>query len=269
MSMGCDALHGTVPASMRHKKPSPRGHECTRSKEMKKGVPDLPIAGKGAPGAMKRYAIKREKFSLQLPTLSTTINHGWIAHTPTKNLAPRKIMPVTYQQTQRLHKKLPPPLKMMPSTRRGEEEGESAQKQRRQQQQQQTTNLLVRRPAGKCLSLAVPDSLRVGELKSQLSLTTGIAVEDQYLMYQCKLLQDSATLALYGLGGTEGSDLTYCHLPMVDMGVRQRGGCFIVTFTILSILFFATLCAPFTCGTSLFLYLFLLPPVFVLPFFCL
>ncbi|KAM3576751.1 hypothetical protein VYU27_001346 [Nannochloropsis oceanica] len=158
---------------------------------------------------------------------------------------------------------------MMPSTRRGEEEGESAQKQRRQQQQQQTTNLLVRRPAGKCLSLAVPDSLRVGELKSQLSLTTGIAVEDQYLMYQCKLLQDSATLALYGLGGTEGSDLTYCHLPMVDMGVRQRGGCFIVTFTILSILFFATLCAPFTCGTSLFLYLFLLPPVFVLPFFCL
>jgi hypothetical protein len=161
-----------------------------------------------------------------------------------------------------------PPVKMMPSTCRGKEGAESAQQQQ-QQQQQHTTNLLVRGPAGKCLSLAVPDSLRVEELKSQLSLTTGIDVEDQYLMYQCKLLQDSAILALYGLGGAEGSDLTSCHLPMVEMGVRQRGGCFIVTFTILSILFFATLCAPFTCGTSLFLYLFLLPPVFVLPFFCL
>eukprot|EP00624_Nannochloropsis_granulata_P006911 evm.model.NODE_5412_length_28386_cov_19.897308.1 len=83
---------------------------------------------------------------------------------------------------------------MMPSTCRGKEGAESAQQQQ-QQQQQHTTNLLVRGPAGKCLSLAVPDSLRVEELKSQLSLTTGIDVEDQYLMYQCKLLQDSAILA--------------------------------------------------------------------------
>ena len=150
---------------------------------------------------------------------------------------------------------------MMPSSRRVEEEVEDAQ-------QPQHTNLLVRGPAGKCLSLAVPGSLRVEHLKAQLALATGITVADQYLMYQCKLLQDSAALALYGLGsGGEEAVLTSRHLPTVEMGVRQRGGCFMVTFTLLTILFFATLCAPFTCGTSLFLYLFLLPPCFILPFF--
>jgi len=151
---------------------------------------------------------------------------------------------------------------MMLSSRRVKEELEDAQ-----QQHQQHTNLLVRVPAGICLSLAVPRSLRVEQLKAQLALTTGVTVDDQYLMYQCKLLQDSAVLALYGLGGGEEAALTSRHLPTVEMGVRQRGGCFMVTFTLLTILFFATLCAPFTCGTSLFLYLFLLPPCFILPFF--
>jgi hypothetical protein len=153
---------------------------------------------------------------------------------------------------------------MMPSSRRTEEKREDAQ-----QQEQQQTNLLVRAPAGgKCISLAVPGSLRVEDLKAQLALATGITADDQYLMFQCKLLQDSDSLALYGLGSDGGeAAFTSRHLPTVEMGVRQRGGCFMVTFTLLTILFFATLCAPFTCGTSLCLYVFLLPPCFILPFF--
>lgn len=153
---------------------------------------------------------------------------------------------------------------MMPC-RRAKEEREDIQ----QQQEQQHTNLLVRGPAGKYLSLAVPGSLRVEELKTQLALATGVNAADQFLMYHCKLLQDSAALGLYGLGSDDGTTaaLTSRHLPTVEMGVRQRGGCFMVTFTLLTILFFATLCAPFTCGTSLCLYVFLLPPCFILPFF--
>ncbi|EWM21871.1 hypothetical protein Naga_100169g6 [Nannochloropsis gaditana] len=135
-----------------------------------------------------------------------------------------------------------------------------------------TNNLIVRGPGGQCYPLNVQGDMRVQDLKAQVATAIGVAVEEQYLLHRCKILQDHEALASYDLGTqhhlSKKAMATY-QMPTVEVGIRQRGGCFIVTFTLLTILFFATLCAPLTCGTSLCLYLFLLPPVFILPFFCL
>ncbi len=136
-----------------------------------------------------------------------------------------------------------------------------------EEEEEEAMNLLVRAPAGLRVSLAVDGGMRVEELKARLAQELGVAATEQYLMYQCKPLADAAKLALYGLGGHMQQQQQ--QVQTVEMGVRTRGGCFIVSFTILTILVIATLCAPVTCGTSLLLYVFLLPPLFVLPFFCL
>lgn len=106
----------------------------------------------------------------------------------------------------------------------------------------------------------------VSELKARVSEETGLSARCMYMLYQTKPLRDQATLAVYGLGGeAKGA----AQPPTVTLCVRQKGGCFIVSFTILTILFFATVCAPLTCGTSLLLWVFLAPPLLILPFFCL
>jgi hypothetical protein len=131
-------------------------------------------------------------------------------------------------------------------------------------------NIFIRIPgAHKSYTLSITPETHVHELKAQIAALTGLPAGEQYLMYQSKTLQDAAMLALYDGLLVSSSSSSSVMMPTVEVGIRQRGGCFIVTFTILTILFIATMCAPFTCGTSLLLYVFLLPPVFVLPFFCL
>jgi hypothetical protein len=50
---------------------------------------------------------------------------------------------------------------------------------------------------------------------------------------------------------------------------RLRGGCFLVSFTIMMTIFLLILSSTCTCGTSLLLVPLLLPFLFVLPLFCL
>ena len=50
---------------------------------------------------------------------------------------------------------------------------------------------------------------------------------------------------------------------------RNRGGCFMVSLSIMMIIFTLILSSTCTCGTSLLLVPLLLPFLFVLPLFCL
>ncbi len=84
------------------------------------------------------------------------------------------------------------------------------------------------------LALHVSGATQVSALKTQLWEETGLKATDQYLLYQSKPLRDQATLALYGLGGCEGKPLAQ-HPPTVTLCVRQRGGCFIISLTILTV----------------------------------
>lgn len=75
----------------------------------------------------------------------------------------------------------------------------------------------------------------MAELKDRLWDETGVRSSDQYLSYQSKPLRDQATLAVYGLGGSGACDPV--QPPTVTLCVRQRGGCFIVSLTILTVRF--------------------------------
>jgi hypothetical protein len=58
-------------------------------------------------------------------------------------------------------------------------------------------------------------------------------------------------------------------LPNVQIWRRQRGGCFMVSASILCIITAAIIGSPCTCGLSLFVVPVLLPFLFILPLFCL
>ena len=62
------------------------------------------------------------------------------------------------------------------------------------------------------------------------------------------------------------------HLPRhatIHVNYRNKGGCFMVSLTILSIICASVIGSPCTCGLSLFMVPLLLPLLFILPFFCL
>jgi hypothetical protein len=58
-------------------------------------------------------------------------------------------------------------------------------------------------------------------------------------------------------------------LPEVQIWGRQRGGCFMVSASILCIITAAIIGSPCTCGISLLVVPVLLPLLFILPLFCL
>lgn len=97
------------------------------------------------------------------------------------------------------------------------------------------------------------------EVKLELARRLGLSPRECYLHYGGKPLLDTERVMGCGMI-VDGSTVHLC--------VRQRGGCFIITFSILTLLFFATVAAPFTCGCSLIAFL-LLPLVFILPWCCL
>ena len=105
-----------------------------------------------------------------------------------------------------------------------------------------------------CLNVDLEDSIDQVEL--MLKEKIGVAMEDVFFLYGAKVFRKDSSLRDHGV--QSNSTIHLC--------VRQRGGCFIFTFTILTILFLAALGAPFTCGASLCVFPFLLPLVFILPF---
>jgi len=82
---------------------------------------------------------------------------------------------------------------------------------------------------------------------------------DQYLTYQSKPLTESLTVADYGI--QQGSTLFASE--------RRRGGCFMISLSIIFTIFCAIAMSLCTCGLSLTIIPFLLPLLCILPLFCL
>jgi len=87
--------------------------------------------------------------------------------------------------------------------------------------------------------------------------------EDIYLTVGSKSLHDNDS-SLHGLLSVTSTNSSVYPIT-INVGIKQRGGCFLVSATIALILFSAILLAPLTCGTSLCVFPFLFPLLFVLP----
>ena len=95
--------------------------------------------------------------------------------------------------------------------------------------------------------------------RSQALIEYAVRYPDQYLTFQSKPLHDSFTVRDYGI--QHGSTLL--------MSGRQRGGCFMISLSILFTILIAISMSFCTCGLSLTIVPFLLPFLAVLPLFCL
>jgi hypothetical protein len=80
-----------------------------------------------------------------------------------------------------------------------------------------------------------------------------------FFCWNGKPLDDDAILKDYGVRDSATISVSY----------RKRGGCFMVSLSILTVICAAVIGSPCTCGFSLFIVPLLLPLLFVLPLFCL
>jgi hypothetical protein len=86
---------------------------------------------------------------------------------------------------------------------------------------------------------------------------------DLVFLYNGKVMHDDGTLADYMIGSSGRSVAT------VHASLRLKGGCFMVSASVFCLLCTAVIGSTCTCGASLVAVPFLLPLLFVLPFFCL
>jgi hypothetical protein len=86
---------------------------------------------------------------------------------------------------------------------------------------------------------------------------------DLVFLYNGKVMHDDGLLADYMVGGSGRSVAT------VHVSLRLKGGCFMVSASVFCLLCTAVIGSTCTCGASLVAVPFLLPLLFVLPFFCL
>lgn len=94
--------------------------------------------------------------------------------------------------------------------------------------------------------------------------------DDLTLSWNGKPLDDYGLLSDYwGLLQSSGGGNNQGRANTVIVSSRRKGGCFMVSFSILATICAAILGSPCTCGLSLFVVPFLLPLLFVLPLFCL
>jgi ABC-type phosphate transport system permease subunit len=87
-----------------------------------------------------------------------------------------------------------------------------------------------------------------------------LSTRDLYFMCQGKPCHEDALLSDYALSSS---------WVQLEVNYRQRGGCFMVSASIVATISALLLLCPCTCGASLILVPFLLPLLFILPFFCL
>lgn len=83
------------------------------------------------------------------------------------------------------------------------------------------------------------------------------AAADLFLVSNGKLLEDRRMVA------------DYHNLTLVEVSARIRGGCFMLSATVLATICVACIASTCTCGLSLVVIPFLLPLLFILPLFCL
>jgi hypothetical protein len=89
------------------------------------------------------------------------------------------------------------------------------------------------------------------------------AARDLFFIWNGKPLDDAALLSDYMVGARSNSTTT------IQVSYRNRGGCFMVSFSILCIICASLIGSFCTCGLSLLVVPVLLPLLFVLPLFCL
>ena len=121
-------------------------------------------------------------------------------------------------------------------------------------------NVFVRCPDGKTLCVNLSPDDRLSIIQQHVYKQTGVRSYDQVLQCNAKpLFHDTSTL--------EECDIV--ENSTVFVSTRTRGGCFMISFTVLVVIFVAFLMSFFTCGMSLCIVPFLLPLLCILPLFCL
>jgi hypothetical protein len=100
---------------------------------------------------------------------------------------------------------------------------------------------------------------------SSMITSKKLSAQDLSFMYCGKPLDDEMTLLDY-ITPMKTSALS---TPTIHVTVRLNGGCFMVSATVLGLIMTAIVGSTCTCGLSLVAVPFLLPLLFILPFFCL
>jgi hypothetical protein len=116
----------------------------------------------------------------------------------------------------------------------------------------------VRCPNGRTLLVSRDDCLSV--IQRKVFIESGLRSCYQVLHCNAKPLLD-AKLSLRDYGITENAT--------IFVSSRTKGGCFMVSFSILIVIAVAFLMSLCTCGLSLCVVPFLLPLLCILPLFCL
>ena len=97
--------------------------------------------------------------------------------------------------------------------------------------------------------------------------TPKLQAQDLCFIYRGKPLEDDMSFQTYynNRVATSSSSVP----PTIHVSVRLYGGCFMVSATVLGMIMTAIVGSTCTCGLSLIAVPFLLPLLFILPFFCL
>jgi hypothetical protein len=98
-------------------------------------------------------------------------------------------------------------------------------------------------------------------------LTPKLRSQDLSFIYRGKPLEDDMPFQTYCNNQSTSSSSSVP--PTIHVSVRLYGGCFMVSATVLGMIMTAIVGSTCTCGLSLIAVPFLLPLLFILPFFCL
>lgn len=120
--------------------------------------------------------------------------------------------------------------------------------------------IFVRTYTGKTIVLEVESAETVDDVKDKICLSEGIPPRQQGLTFRGKQLESDCMIAEYNIHKES----------TLAISLRLRGGCcWMVSFSILLFILFLVCISPCTCGTTLCVVPFLVPPLLILPFFCL